>query len=250
MLIKGWQSLIAGGLIIAACAPASAGSFVGSTAHSHGPSRSDPPSDAAVAAAVGKPGKVPALWVRLPLSGGGDVEIRAQHPHVTLDRIGDATLIVSVPGGRFVVAGLAAIFGDLTELVARAGAHEDTDVSIVEIGKRGTPVAFAVTIGTRSGEDLRNTYLQSSVWTADPRAPRPVKVWSGSGGELHQYFDACLFGTETSYAVDASGTITRRCKRTVERYANATEFSSCSQEPEMTCAEGVIGGLHRSAIAR
>jgi hypothetical protein len=173
------------------------------------------------------------------------VEIRTERPGAVLDKLGVTTLTISHQAEHFAVNGLEAILGDIGALVARARGHEETDAFVEEVAKTPSATVVAVTIRTSSGEDLRHSFFQTAIWQVRIRPDGIVAttLWSGPGGESHSYFDACLFGMQMSYELNAQGRVLRHCKRISERYTDALRHSDCATAPDMKCSEEIIGTL-------
>jgi len=182
-------------------------------------------------------------WERLTLSDGSTVELSAQHPHAPLGEIGFVRLAIEWPGLRSVVEGKG-ILGDLSELVARAGTHESTDLALTEVARTTSAIVLGATIVTHSGEDLRKAFFQTSLWAVGLKRDTPMQVWAGASGESHFYFDACSFSAEAQFRVDRAGAITLHCKRVVKKFAGSAKIDACTRQPEMRCADGVVANLN------
>lgn len=186
------------------------------------------------------------IWATLALSDGSTVEVRAQHPRAKLDQLGVVSFAISGKGKAFVVTGLKNICGDVSALVSRAGQYDDTEVTLEQVASRGSLLLFSVTIETHSGEDVQEGYLQTALWLVDSARVEstPRRVWSGSGGEYHRYFEACAFVSEVSYELDAFLNLTRRCRRVAERDPEARNYPDCADGPTMECENEALGALN------
>ncbi len=193
-------------------------------------------------------------WVTEKLRDGSIAEVRAEHPRAKLDQIGSMTFTITGKAGHFVVSGVSAIWGDLRALASRAPNHDFTDVTITEVARRGSVLVLAVALEAHSGEDVQEGFFQTSLWLFDSgrAGAAPRRIWVGDGGEYHQYFEVCSFVAQVTYELDDSGTLTRRCRRDVERDPGSREYPDCATGPEMTCVDqtiGVVGAAYRRPAA-
>lgn len=222
--------LLCAGFVVGACAP-----------HAHG--------RALVAQAHAAPQPELAAsqsWEMLAFTDGSTAEVRAEHPRAKLGQLGAMTLSISSSSSHFLATGLKDIAGDTSALASRAGEYDDTELTLDPVATRGSLVLFAITIEAHSGEDVQEGYLHTALWLFDSArvATTARRIWSGSGGEYHRYFEACAFVSQMRYELDASGTLRRRCKRVEERQANAGDYPDCKRGPAMTCANETLGDVN------
>ena len=185
------------------------------------------------------------LWESVRLADGRTFEVSAEQPQAPLERVGDINLSVVGADPTPTIRGLNEIFGDTSELARRAGHHESTDVSLVDVGRVANHAGVEVALITHSGEDLRDSFIQSSLWllTAKSEGPVLTKLWSGPGGEFHFNFESCLFGIKALFKLDVAGAITLHCNRTTHRGPEARRYEACSRAPKMECTDRVVAKL-------
>jgi hypothetical protein len=147
-----------------------------------------------------------------------------------------------VPADFPKTAARVAPFVELRALAARAGRHEETRAEMKVIGESGGVSVVSIDVGTQSGEDIRNSYLESTLWAVRTMAAdiQLSQLWSGPGGEYHTAFEACMFGVNVELALNANGGISRTCKPFLTRGAGAQDFSACPSAEPAGCAETIV----------
>jgi len=197
-----------------------------------------PPPSGCEPAAAAAPPTPEKPWASLQLPNGTTLTLEAESPQTPIGSLGVAQLRLS----RGDASACVAPFIELNELAARAGAHEGTKAELSVVGESSGVVVVRVDVGTQAGEDLQNAFLESSLWAVKAGADdlQLSRLWSGPGGEYHTAFDACLFGVEVAFVLQANGAISRTCKPILTRGDEAQELDACPSAAPAGCAEAVV----------
>jgi hypothetical protein len=187
------------------------------------------------------PRQAAAEWETLPLPHGLIISVEAQSPRSPLSALGVVQVRIvrsdSPTGTSRVVP-----FMDLSDLAARAGKHDATEVEVKGIGKLKDRSVVLINIATRSGEDIRDCFVQSTLWSIqETRDGLSISsLWSGFGGESHMAFESCLFGVAVDFTVASDGDISRTCHPFLSKGSRANDFAACPRAEPAGCAETVV----------
>jgi hypothetical protein len=194
-------------------------------------------------------------WSLVRLSDGSTVQALAESPGAALSELGAFELRVRHDEQEATVSGLSEVIPDLEGLTVRAGRQTRTAIDIEELAsvmsaQVGGARVVRITLSTESGdEDFNQSYLENSLWAVAvvDGSVRLQRLWSGPGGEFHEYFGECVVGEGMDFVADERGAITRLCAVVPLRRSTHPE---CRRLLPKSCREGQIVAPYpwRSAI--